>query len=493
MERRVPPEVSRGAGSPPGRPDRFVRLADAAALALGAALCIALAFLALSQPWVSDDFTNATFIRDNPGLAESVSFYYRTWTGRFSSSALTWFAAKIRPAYGALLWSAILGLVVMTFALARGRMPRIGRADLSTLALVLVAYWFGMPAIEETFFWATGSTVYLWPALLTLVFLYPYRRAVAEGFSAAEGRRSAVAPALAMFTLGVWVGASQEQVLAGCIAFLAIVGVRAARSKVVWRLPAHLYAGAIGLVAAGAVSLAAPGNGQRLTEVPSAGVLATAVASAKYLTHIAVDWLPPLVPWSLCLGLLTIPATAAIGHQRAAIGDGPARATGRRLPDAAVWLVTGIATIAPLMLQPYFGAQRTIMFLAVFLVVASMSFRASDDTARIINSLPRGIASAALSVVLLTALGSVALSGWQARGLKVAQERRAVLVRQQKLEGVTEVRVPRLTDETPRRGVIWGDGAPDPSYWVNGVMAGWYGVESLVVTDEVVQGGGVGP
>lgn len=467
-------EELRPAEEAPGVPARgvgFGKVADAAVSVAGVALCLALGFLAFNQPWVSDDFTNAVFIRGNPGLLASVAYYYRTWTGRFSSSALSWLAAEVRPAYGVLLWAALLALVVMTFALARGRFPRPRRHDLYVLAIVLVAYWYGMPALEETVFWTTGSTVYLWPATLTLLFLYPYRRW--DAVRRPAGALETGAKAVGMLVLGAWVGGAQEQVFVACLLFLAVIAATASRTRALSSIPMHLHAGALGLVAAGVISLVAPGNGERMSEVPAVGVFGTVLASVKLLVRIAVEWLPPLVPWLLCLALLAVPLVAS-----------SRRASRQPIHQRWwMWLVLGVSTITPLLVAPYFGAERTIMFLAVFLTVAVVAL-GEDSAGRVIERLPTAWASATLAVVLLVAACDVGLGGAQASSLKRAQQARAVVIARQMADGVVDVRVPRLADEPPRRGVIWGDGTADPAFWVNGVMANWYGVNSLVVTDE---------
>lgn len=461
-----------GGGPKAGPRTRLDRALDGAAIAAAASLAAGLALLALNQPWVSDDFSGAVFLREHPGLWDTLAAGYKTWTGRFTSSIFSWGVLHVRPVYGVLLWFALLGLVVMTFALARGRMPRPRRGDLYVLGLVLLAYWYGMPALEETVFWTAGSIVYLWPALLTLLFLYAYRRWDGDRDARGPGRARAALAVAGMFTLGVWVGGSQEQVLVACVLFLLFVAARAARAHALRSIPAHLHAGAIGLVLAGVTSLAAPGNGARLAQVPSTDAAGTAIASAKYLAHIGVEWLPPLVPWLVCIALLAVPLSRR---------DGTAAATFGR--SWWVWLLVGCASISPLLVQPYFGAERTIMFLAVFLSVAVVALAGDAEYERVVDRLPVSLASGLLALLLLVAAVDAGLSGLQAGALKAGQRERMQLVEEQKREGMTEVSVPALGTEPPRRGVIWGDGTGDPSYWVNGVMADWYGVQSLVVTD----------
>ena len=462
------------------------RLADSAALALGVAFALALAFLALSQPWVSDDFSNATFLRSHPGLWDYIVSGYTTWTGRFAGSVFAWLTLQVRPMYGIVIWLGIGLLVALTFAVARGRFPRFARSDLYLVGLLAVAYWYGLPAIEETVFWTAGSVVYLWPAVAGLAFLYPYRR-WAEGLASEGGGGLGRAASVAgMFVLGVSVGGSQEQLLVACVLYLGIIGLRAARAGRFARIPAHLYAGAVGLVAAGAVSLAAPGNRVRLEAVPDSGLGGTIVAAAKFLVHMGLEWLPPLAPWLVCLALLSMPLARGARRQGS-------EATPAIRSDWWVWTLLGLATISPFLVQPYFGAERTVMFVAVLLAVAAVSLGSDDRSERLIDRISAPVASVVLALLFLIATGDVGLSGLQTRSLTAGQHARAEEIVRQKESGIVDVTVRPITTDAPRRGVIWGDGTADPAFWVNDVMAGWYEVRTITVADAPPEGTGSTP
>lgn len=457
--------------------DRQLRVLDRLMVLLLLSLASALGFLALNRPWVSDDFYNAVVLRQHPGLWDYVSHWYSGWSGRFSASAFSWVAQQTRPGHGILTWIGLLLLVVMTFAVARARLPRTTRADLQVLSVLSVAYWYGLPAIQESVFWASGSTAYLWPAVFGLFFVYQYRRWDAGTASATPRGLRGVPGVAGMLLLGVWVGGFQEQVLVACILLLALLGVRIVRSHQIARVPARLCAGALGLLAGGAMSLGAPGNGVRLDAVPDAGLWETVVGALKFVVHLTVEWLPPLVPWLLCLLLLAVPIVRSRTDQGGrVVSDGSVRS------DWWVWLLLGLATITPFLVRPFFGAERTSLFIAVFLAVAALSL-GNGEQKSLIDRLPASTAVAVMCVVLFVTTASVGLSGWQAYTLTRGQKERAGLVVQAKREGVLDVVVPAITDETPRRGVIWGDGSPDAGFYVNQLMASYYGVNTITVTD----------
>ena len=461
-------------------PDRLTRAFDFAAAALGVLVCAALAFLAVNEPWVSDDFSVALVVQEHPGLWDTVSHWYQTWTGRFSTSALVWLAVQIRPVYGVVIWLGLLLLVVLTFALPMGRFPRATKADLSVLGLVMTTYWFGLPALEETVFWTTGSVVYLWPTVAALLFLYQYRR----WDPAAEAPRRGPVPSamlvVAVFALGVFVGASQEQVLVACGFYLVLMAWRASRARQARNIPAHLWAGAVGLVVAGFVSITAPGNAERLSAVPDQNLPETLLASTKYAVHILVDWLPPMMPWLLCFLLLAIPVARTAGHAAAE--------NGRALSEWWVWVLLGLSTAGTLMLHPYFAAERTAMILAVFLVVAAISLQEAGGSEPAVQQFPLAAASAVLCLFLAITAGDVMLSGWQARELRLGQlerEQRVVLLKE---AGERNLTLAPLRHDALRRGVIWNDGTTDATFWINQLVASWYGVDSVVIAEGAPQG-----
>lgn len=468
------PQASQQSGpAAPERVARSLRMWDTLALTVAAALCLALAALALSEPWVSDDFSNALSLDQYPAFGTWVAHWYAAWTGRFSAAAFSWFAMQIRPVYGLIIWVGLMLLVVMTFSVARGRLPRANRDDLPVLALVLLAFWYGMPALEETVFWTSGSMVYLWPAVFALLFLYGYRRW--ETGEAASRHPAESLRVLGMLALGFWLGGLQEQLWAACLVYLALLGIRVWRTQGPKRIPLRLYAGGVGLLAAGVISLVAPGNGVRLEAVPSQGMTETAIAAAKFLVHTTVEWLPPLLPWLLVLALLGL----ASGGGRDSEESGE-RTVGSRV-GWSVWMVLATATITPFLIKPYFGAERTIIFAAVFLTVAALSL-GNRVPSTVATALPRRAVSATLAFLLLIAACDAGLSAWQARQLLTGQRARAEGIARLKDEGVRAVVVSPITDDPPRRGVIWSDGTGDPGFWLNGILATWYGVDRVIVS-----------
>lgn len=149
---------------------------------------------------------------------------------------------------------------------------------------------------------------------------------------------------------------------------------------------------------------------------------------------------------------------------------------------ALAFTLAFLALNQPWVSDDFSGAERTVMFVAVFLAVAAISL-GTQTAERLIDRVPALVASAAIALLLLIATGDVALSGLQARSLTAGQRARAEEIVRQKEAGIVDVTVVPITTDAPRRGVIWGDGTADPAFWVNDVMAGWYEVSTITVAD----------
>ncbi len=80
------------------------------------------------------------------------------------------------------------------------------------------------------------------------------------------------------------------------------------------------------------------------------------------------------------------------------------------------------------------------------------------------------------------------LSGWQARELRLGQlerEQRVVLLKE---AGERNLTLAPLRHDALRRGVIWNDGTTDATFWINQLVASWYGVDSVVIAEGAPQG-----
>ena len=447
---------------------------------LGLLLLCMLGFtvLSLRQPLSADDFTNSLVLQSNPSVWGFVRYYYLAWTGRATGMALLWFALSNRAVFAVLNGLAFMGLAWLTLSNALGRLPRMRGTDLGLLGFVVATYWYGLPAISETAIWITGSVTYLWSAVLMLAFALPYRLSgnAEDGATSERLWPRELLLAAPMLALGALAGASQELVVAALMVLLLAFVYDAFRRRELGRIPIHLWAGAAGFVAGGAVVLLAPGNQAR--SAVSGNQAASLVGSlAQFATYVAKtfgSYLPRMYPWLLCILVVAIPVTVIAGSSHSAR---PAR------PLWLVWLLAALATVAPFVLKPGVGllaGARTNTMLAVLLLVAAVSLLSEPGS--LLEHVPGRWISMAVGFILLLVLLEIAGSVQVANAIRSQVLERESTISVQRGAGVRDITVAPLAQK-PYRTVYYVDITADPAYWLNAAMAKWYGVDSIRLSD----------
>lgn len=148
------------------------------------------------------------------------------------------------------LVSVLLGVAIYFFSSEEKKLKPIGLLGIFSLL------WFCLPAPNQTLFWMCGSVVYLWMAVLGLMFLWPYKKLLIEKQDLFL--KKSLGGICLMFLLGFFAGNSHE-LLAPIILFLSFSG-----SLVFWKqkqLFLHWsISGVVGVFGGLAVQLLAPGN-----------------------------------------------------------------------------------------------------------------------------------------------------------------------------------------------------------------------------------------
>jgi hypothetical protein len=449
---------------------------DAGVVALAGAIVTGLMTLSVVSPLHNDDYKGLVDIAHHPFL-DLLAQTYSGWMGRLTPALLGDLALRFRFLWGIANGGAFVALVVLSFAVAVGRWPRMVRRDIAVLVLVLAAYWFALPITASTVFWRSGAPNYLWPMVLLLLFAFPYRKWMSSARGGDSSRAYRVVASLACFVLGFFVGCSHEQlILALCVLFVALA-VKV-RQRGLRQVPVELLAGLAGAVIGAVVLVLAPGNevrmaaegGLSLTAPERLGLLKAYVEAA------VLRWLPGLVPW--LLGILA--ATVLM------IGVTPApNQRAHRHRAWWVWGLAGLATLAPFAItapQPA-SAERTFFFFCVFLTVAVLSL-AGDGKRRVLDFIPSTVVSGVIAVVMLFLLVSVAANVHGAMLIDKALNIREQAIAVQKADGVKDVVVapiafPRFTAFPYQPLTWWDDLTPDPAAWQNEAQAEWYGVNTI--------------
>lgn len=443
------------------------RGADVVAIVIAVLIVAAIAILSVRAPLHSDDFMTLASIQAHPSLPANVWHWYNTWNGGMTGLTHHYFALRFPVAYGVANSAVFALLVVATLSVALGRLPRWLRRDLQLLALVLAAYWFALPAIGETVFWRVGAG-YLWATVLVLLFVYPYRRWLSsEPPGRDRGAAVMVLSCLGMFVFGLAVGAFLEQgAVALAILFVVLVMLARRRRR---RIPLWLMLGVLGAVVGVAVLVLAPGNGVRMaaSQTVSQSMPDRVLALGHYVAAVIALWLPRVVPWLLLLVVAVVPSMAREA----------AESTAPRSRGWLIWAAVGLATLAPFVVTPRNGSERTLFLFVVFLTVAILS-TVADGRSIAWERLPSLGRSLLVAGVLLCLLGSVAVSVRHATVISDAQARRAEAVRELKARGVRDVVVPAIEDSTDR-AVRFQDLTGDSQWRVNVGAADYYGIDSI--------------
>ena len=448
---------------------------DAAAVALFAAVVVGLILLSIRSPLHADDYSLLVSWRDHPFLADYLVYWYTTLIGRLSPLVFMQVALRFPLFWGIVNGLAVVALVVMTFAVAMARWPRMVRRDLQIVAVLLAAYWLTLPAIGETVFWRTGAAVYLWPTWLMLLFVFPYRRWMSSPTAAADfGRVRRLVASLGWFALGFVVGCSHEQLIVALsalfVAFAAKVWRRGLRA-----VPIVLLAGVVGAALGATTLVLAPGNDVRFAAAGAVSltILARAHGFATYLANIVLRWLPPIVPWLLCLLVTLVPVVKEEGAS--------AQKRNRRPHAWWIWGVAGVATLAPFVIAPGLAVERTFFFLPVFLTVSVVSLGASEKRA-VLDLLPRAATSAVIAGLMLLVLVPVVVNVRGQARLNAALHDRELAIATQKARGVQDVIVPPIILRGyPYRAIAFFDMTADRASYISVSEADWYGVRTMVV------------
>ena len=169
----------------------------------------------------------------------------------FCLDLFLWLGKPLFDAANALMFLALSVLVMMHArrSAALTRTPGL-------LALAALLLWLSLPHFGEVAVWKSGSTVYLWSAVLGLLSLLPYNIGLRELTNGMRIRRTwAVLP---MFLLGMLGGWSIENLA------VTVVMVTFGAALYAWRryafLPPWMLAGALGALAGLIGLVAAPGN-----------------------------------------------------------------------------------------------------------------------------------------------------------------------------------------------------------------------------------------
>lgn len=222
-------------------------------------LAITLAVICACEPVEGDGWGHYFAAREPLSWDHFVAVakgFYLHGNPRWGQLVLVWMFHA--PVLGAIVSAlVIVGVLVLSMALVRGRWPVPGDpADGWLLIQVLATAIVTTPQVGAVWFYRPNCTNYVYPLLVQLAWLLPYRFLAARAPTA--GRHWL---ALAIIPLGLLAGAGNEHTGIGlAVAALACMYIAWCRDRA---LPAWTISGVVALVAGHIALLAAPGQHER--------------------------------------------------------------------------------------------------------------------------------------------------------------------------------------------------------------------------------------
>jgi hypothetical protein len=480
----------------PERPSRAT--ARSALYALSAALLaiplLAHAIVGWFSRYMADDYCTVGTLRAL-GFWGSQSFWYTTWSGRYTFTFLVHAAetvgvivTRFLPALAILVW-----VIVAAFAFREaGRWvgAHAGRLGWALLAALMVfAILDGAPSPYQSLYWQTGMITYALPLVLIT--------ALAAWMLSAVRRAALASPKpwvlATMAGTTVLAGGLSETYAVLQIAVLAVglvacwVGLRGQ-----WRrhVMALFAAALLGAITALLVIYVAPGTDVRRGMISEPMGVKELTGRVVQDARIFLSRVVRRVPATLLLAVF-LPAGLALGLCASGSGDGrPSSPSPKKLLPwlVAVPLATGallLVSIAPYEFAVSDYPDARVLITSQFVLVAGMStwgFLLGAALARSSGrrAVPAALIAAALSLLLV--LASIAPATRRplsllpdARDFAPAWDKRDAELRAAYAAGADEAAVVSL----PHIGGLAEIGY-DPNEWVNRCVAQAYGLKRVI-------------
>lgn len=260
--------------------------------------CIAY-YINRNTPISSDDWAFFVAYQKNrihsfSEIIASIKYFYLNVNGRSVANFVIMFFVYAGKSFfdffNALMFASI-GILIYLFS-------NIGESKKIKIPIIIASFmliWFCVPSDGQTMFWFCGAVVYLWMAVLDLIFLFPFLNQLVTGRDIVKSDKIYI---FLFFLAGILAGNSHEliaPIILG-VTVLAIVS-RNRREEISQKWS---YAGAIGVLIGLVAQFVAPGNYFKITYTAETHVALFSVQSLRKLA--GIFWWQEFL-WVIVLGI----------------------------------------------------------------------------------------------------------------------------------------------------------------------------------------------
>ena len=452
------------------------------------------AYLGTFARYIADDFCTASTLRQF-GFLASQTYWYETWTGRYSYTFAVSLAQSIGPALTP--WLTLLVLIAWIVFIAYAAQTMLGLRGIAPVAVALATIHVfstldGSPSVYQSLYWQTGMVTYTLPLVLSVAY-------AAWLWGAGQGRqgpRNTAAACTISLAAAFLLGGFSETYVALQTSALVLLLLSmpwliagAKRSRAV----SLVAAGLAGSVLAGLTVALAPGTGVRRALMPAAPQLmpwveATLRDGYLFLAR-TVKGSPEAIVLSIALPCLLVLLFASERGPLAQSGKGAG--VGSLLPLLLLPIATPIlilATIAPYEFAISSYPDARVLVTAMFVLITGLVVWGAY-LGKVLAGLTRMRSSAArrvagwLAVILV--LGLLAVSVRSASTILDQEDAARDYARSWDTRD-RNLRQPGAGDagQVPAASLRHMGGLAeighDPEEWINRCVAGTYGLESVV-------------
>lgn len=422
---------------------------------------LALSFLAMNvlTPYIADDYGNLPpFLSEGTmssgNIINTALQSYQNWGGRFAASLFTAIFACL-PAFlfDVLNTLAYFAVTALIYGICKGNHSH----SLILYIAIHIMLWMCVPDYGQVMFWMCGSANYLWTNIPILGMIYLYRK-----YSYSH-EMTVQHPFWGIFTflLGIVAGCGIENSSAGMIVILTSYLVYYHfYLKIKIRLP--ILCGYVGSLIGFGFLVFAPGNQERLQASESLSLLFKFFVINYY--------------WVTFVGILCILLLVLFYESRH-----------KRICYKKSGLQAGIFTVSAVfsaycMLAAPTSPERTWFIVCIYMVCANGIIFAHLKS-ELAGNIKKGMIlfTAGLFFITFVSMLDTMISSYE---ITVQTKEREHYILEQKAQGNMDIITPVITHKYPLRShhdALTGlsDIQTDPSFWINQVLADYYGVHSI--------------